>query len=262
MHPPLLSIIIPTYNSEKHLRTCLDSIFSQTFKNFEVIAIDGASNDGTVELLKQYTTSNSNMRYLSEKDSGIYDAMNKGVGLAKTEWVYFIGSDDRLYEHTILESVFAHTDLNYDVIYGNVDSEMLGGIYDGEFTIEKIFSRNICHQAIFFRKSIFSRTGLFDTRFKAHADWHHNLKWLRDGRIRKLYIDKLIAYFAPGGVSTNHKDKLFEHIINWEKAKYQKKDISRINRLRMTKAALQHAMSADSTRFFFKVLVDTPLFIL
>lgn len=262
MHPPLLSVIIPTYNSEKHLCTCLDSIFSQTFKNFEIIAIDGASVDGTIELLKQYSSLHSNFRYLSEKDNGVYDAMNKGIGLAKGEWIYFIGSDDQLHDDNVLEGITSYTGLNYDVIYGNVDSEMLGGIYDGEFTVEKIFSRNICHQAIFLRKSIFKLTGLFDTRFKAHADWHHNLKWLRDERIRKLYIDKIIAYFASGGISTHHKDKLFEHIINWEKAKYQKKEFSRMNRLRMIKAALKHAMSTNSSRFFFRILVDTPLFIL
>jgi glycosyltransferase involved in cell wall biosynthesis len=261
LHQPLLSIIIPTYNSGKYLRSCLNSILSQTFKKFEIIAVDGASNDDTIALLNQFAAAHQHIRYISEKDNGVYDAMNKGIGLAKGDWLYFIGSDDRLYDNSVLESVFSEDNLKCDVIYGNVDSEMLGRVYDGRFTVEKIFSRNICHQAIFFRKDIFRLTGLFDTRFKAHADWHHNLKWMRDTRISNLYIDKMIAYFSAGGISTHHKDPLFEHMINWEKAKYHKNEMQRMNRLRMIKATLKYAMSVGSVSFFFKIIADTPYFI-
>lgn len=257
-----LSIIIPTFNSEKTIAGCIESITEQTFKPAEILVMDNVSTDGTIDIVNSYANSYPFIRAISEKDKGVFDAMNKGIKIAKGEWLYFIGSDDRLYDNNVLESVFEITVMGQDVIYGNVESEMLGGIYDGAFDIEKIFSRNICHQAIFFRKSIFKISGLFDTRFKAHADWHHNLKWLRNNHIRKLYIDRIIAHFAAGGISSHHKDNLFDQMINWEKTKHQKTGVSRINRLRMIKSGLKNAVFYNSSRLFFKIIAEAPLFMI
>ena len=262
MPPASLSVIIPTYNSAKTLSVCLDSLVNQTFKDFEVLVVDGLSGDNTVAIVEQYAGIHENIRYVSEKDNGVYDAMNKGIKLAKSEWLYFMGSDDRLYSDDVFETILSGPNLNYDVIYGDVYSEMLGGVYDGEFTVEKIFSKNICHQAIFFKKNIFKLTGLFDTRYKAHADWDHNLKWLRDPQIHSVYVNKIVANFAAGGLSSHHKDDLFDHVVNWERAKHQKKGVSRLNRLRMVKASLRNALDDRSARFFFKIIAGAPSFVL
>src|SRR5690606_23293701 len=83
---PTISIIIATYNCESDIKGCLDSIISQPFENWEVIIIDGESTDRTIEIIKEFN--NEKVRLLSEKDNGIYDALNKGIKLAKGDWLY------------------------------------------------------------------------------------------------------------------------------------------------------------------------------
>jgi glycosyltransferase involved in cell wall biosynthesis len=239
----------------------LDSVVSQTYSDMEVVIIDGLSTDRTMDIAARYAASFPYISYVSEKDKGIYDAMNKGIKLAKGEWVYFMGSDDTFYSKDVVEAALSGDLSSDDVIYGDVFSNLLGGVYDGEFTVGKLFNKNICHQAIFFRKSIFRRTGLFDTRFKAHADWLHNLKWFADRRIRKRYVNKIIANFSEGGISSVHKDVFFEHVMNWKRANHYKKEASRINRLRMAKAILKEALVKNYTRQFFKVIAGIPAFI-
>ncbi len=103
MDIPLVSIIIPTYNSAKTLSKCLDSLVNQTFQNFEVIILDGKSSDDTVSISLRYTDIFKNIRLISERDKGIYHAMNKGIEMAKGEWLYFLGSDDYILENSTLE---------------------------------------------------------------------------------------------------------------------------------------------------------------
>src|SRR5689334_2190715 len=98
---PTVSIIIPTYNSEVLLETALESILRQTYPYREIVIIDGGSTDRTVDVIKHY--SRHVAYWVSEKDAGIYDAMNKGVEAATGDWLYFMGSDDQLYEADTLE---------------------------------------------------------------------------------------------------------------------------------------------------------------
>ena len=93
---PIISIIIPTYNVESTIGTVLESITAQTFRGYEVVIVDGVSKDGTAEIVARYAAGNPAIRWVQEKDKGIYDAMNKGVGLARGEWLYFLGADDTL----------------------------------------------------------------------------------------------------------------------------------------------------------------------
>lgn len=239
----------------------MDSIVSQTYTDTEIVIIDGLSTDGTMDIAARYSGLYGNVNIISEPDKGIYDAMNKGIKRAKGEWLYFIGSDDTFYTNDAVGSALSGDLSNDDVIYGDVFSNLLGGIYDGEFTLNKLFDKNICHQAIFFRKSIFKRTGLFDIRFKAHADWLHNLRWFADHRIRKRYVNKMIANFSEGGISSVYKDLFFEHVMNWERTKHYKKETSRINRLRMAKAILKEAWINNYTGQFFKIIAGIPAFI-
>src|ERR1700722_16529958 len=99
----LLSIIIPTYNSQNTILTALQSIVKQSFDDFEIIIVDGLSNDDTVTIVKNFQ--DDRIKIISELDNGIYDAMNKGIDRAKGDWLYFLGSDDRLYNDTVLEDV-------------------------------------------------------------------------------------------------------------------------------------------------------------
>jgi glycosyltransferase involved in cell wall biosynthesis len=201
----LVSIITPTFNAFHQLENCINSITRQTYHHCEHIIVDGGSTDGTVDILKKY----QHLKWISEPDKGIYDAMNKGIKLAKGEWIYFLGGDDRLYNKNVLEKISKYLLPEYDVIYGDVISTRFGGRYDGEFSQIKLFTKNICHQAIFFRKELFEKIGYFNLEFKGQADWDHNMRWFLDKKIDKKYVDLVIAEYADGGTSSVQGDPVF-----------------------------------------------------
>lgn len=154
-----LSIIIPTYNSAKTLPKTLDSIVYQTFTNWEVLIMDGASNDETINVAKNYN--DPRIRIYSEQDNGIYDAMNKGIKKAKGDWLYFLGSDDRILTSTVFHEIFSLNITGYDIIYGEVISPILSDSNRGEWTLKNI-SANRCHQSIFYRKEVFKQIGYYN----------------------------------------------------------------------------------------------------
>ncbi len=207
MHSPFFSIIIPTFNSEKTLQGTLNSILGQVFTDFEIIIIDGASRDSTVAIIEENSRKEGRVRYVSETDNGIYDAMNKGIDMARGEWIYFLGSDDCLSGKSVLKNVnHSLNDCKYDFFYGQV---MLKGVkYDGVFNLEKLFIKNISHQAIFYRNRVFERIGKYNIRYKFHADWEFNIRYFLTFGDDVKYEDILIAIFSGGGVSAAH-DVLF-----------------------------------------------------
>ncbi|WP_051205411.1 glycosyltransferase family 2 protein [Salinimicrobium xinjiangense] len=205
-----ISIIIPTYNSAASLSIALDSIKSQVFKDLEVLIIDGVSTDNTLEIAQKYKSDFQVLTVVSEPDKGIYDAMNKGISLAKGEWLFFMGSDDSLFNSHVLEKIFSlRAAKTHDVIYGNVQSTRFEHPYDEEFSYYKLATKNICHQSIFFRKSVFKKIGKFNLKYKIWADWDHNIRWFYSSRIKKYYTDEIIANYADGGLSSLNEDILF-----------------------------------------------------
>lgn len=211
-NPPQLSIIIPTNNSESTLEEALKSIFIQTFNNYEVLIIDNLSMDNTSSIVQEYQNKYQNIKWFSSKDNGVYDAMNKGVDLARGNWVYFLGSDDTLYECQTLEKVFNELNFSAQVIYGNVFFEEYNRIYDYEFNNYKLTTNNICHQSIFFKKEVFCTIGKFNTKYKMLADWDHNMRWFFSNKVNHKYVNQVIANFAAGGYSSKNKDFVFENV--------------------------------------------------
>lgn len=201
-----LSIIISTYNSASVLPKALDSIVGQTFTDWEVLIMDGVSNDDTIKVAQSYN--DSRIRIYSEPDKGIYDAMNKGIKKAVGEWLYFLGSDDCLLNENVLESVFAHPIDKYDVVYGDVEASQLDPLHHGEWTMANI-DYNRCHQGIFYRKSVFNKLGLYKLEFPIWADYALNLKWFFSKKTPNLYIPIVIAHYSDGGFSSDHEDKAF-----------------------------------------------------
>ena len=204
-----LSIIIPTYNSFNLIAKCLKSIRNQTYQEYEVIIIDGQSTDCTLLAIEGFQ--DGRIKIYSEPDLGIYDAMNKGIEKASGEWIYFLGSDDTLYEPDILQKINGYIlNSNLDIIYGNIISTRFNGLYGGEFNTKKIFHQNICHQAIFFKSTVFKKIGIFNLKYKRQADWDHNMKWLASINIVKLHINQIIAEYADGGFSSHGEDLVFK----------------------------------------------------
>jgi glycosyltransferase involved in cell wall biosynthesis len=210
METPFFSIIIPTFNAASHIEKTMNSVFFQRFLEIELIIVDGSSTDNTLDIVQGYSPEGIIIKCVSEKDKGIYDAMNKGVSLAKGAYLYFLGADDTLYDDKVLEEIHSFIIENpCDIVYGNVLSEAFDDVYDGEFTVEKIINKNICHQAIFFRKSIFEKIGLYDLKYKVLADWNHNLKWFFKDGVHHRFVDVIIANYGHDGYSSATKDTVF-----------------------------------------------------
>lgn len=196
------SIIIPTYNCSSTMDRCLQSIVKQDFDAYEVILVDGASEDDTVAVASKYQQV-INLRIVSEPDRGTYDAMNKGVKLAKGQWLYFLGSDDELYADTILSKIYKtiqkHPDSKF--IYGDVLTSTNVLERYCNYTYLQLMDRCICHQSIFYHKSLFQQSE-YDLRYKLCADWDFNLK-IFDNNVSPVYVNRIIARFDLGGASGN-----------------------------------------------------------
>lgn len=212
MTQPFLSIIIPTYNSGNIVRVAMDSIAAQTFRNFEVLVMDGASTDDTLQVAGSYT--NMNVRILSEKDNGIYDAMNKGIKHAKGEWLYFLGSDDKFSHEDVLTQMTASIEDGTGIIYGNSLWQPEGKMEKGEWNHHRLLQQSINHQRIFYRATLFNEFGDFNTNYKVAADYELNIRFFCKPRVIKKYVDLLVADYHSGGFSANRTDEPFWD--NWK----------------------------------------------
>ena len=213
--PLLISIITATFNSAASIQACIASVASQTHRPIEHIFVDGDSKDQTVELLKAAERLYPHVRYISEKDTGVYDAMNKGLRLAKGDYIYFLGSDDRLSSPSVLEELFGKmSEPGHSVVYGNVkiigagfEWAKNGTLYDGAFDLPKLISRNICHQTIFYPRSTISAIGQYDTRYRVTADWDYNLRAFAHTSFE--YREVTVADYNTTGFSSQHDDLHF-----------------------------------------------------
>jgi len=205
-----VSIITVCFNSVNDIENAVLSVLNQTFQDYEYIIIDGASTDGTLDILKKYE--NRITKIVSEKDAGIYDAMNKGLEISSGEWIYFLGSDDVLYNDNILDEVFVNSNYEkYDFIYGDVIFKNSGFKHSGEFSKFRIINENICHQSIFTKKEVFQKLGNFQTKYITYADWVFNIYAFGDRKIKHKYINKIVAVFNENGFSVNRNDVEFKN---------------------------------------------------
>lgn len=202
-----VSIITAVYNNEKNIGGALGSLSCQTYKNIESIIIDGGSADGTVEIVRNHGSNISKL--ISEKDGGIYDALNKGIGLATGDIIGFLHSDDVYPDSNVIRAVadgFAGGE--FDGVYGDL-------VYtyrdDTEKTIRYWKSRDYepgllrkgwmpPHPTLFLKKEVYEKFGKFDTGFEIAADYDFILRILRGG-IKVKYIPRLLYKMRVGGIS-------------------------------------------------------------
>lgn len=196
---PLISIVTVVFNGEKHLEQTIESVINQTYDNVEYIIIDGGSCDDTLDIIKKHEDQID--YWVSEKDNGIYDAMNKGIKVAMGEFIAFINADD-WYEKNAIEYVIKiyNQKKNIDFFYGNLNFIKENGevvLWQGNRGEAGLA---IPHPTCFVRSSILKQ-GLFNTDFKIAADTELTLR-LFNSNIESLYINKVIANFRDGGVSS------------------------------------------------------------
>jgi len=186
MGKPLISIITAVYNGEQFLEETIKSIINQTYKNIEYIIIDGGSTDGTLDIIKKYE--NKLAYWVSEKDSGISDAFNKGVKISKGDYINFQGDGDGFYLNDALEKIFQDVNSKEDIfISARIQRVNLNGIelFTSKY-IEKfdkkslLFSMSMPHQGLFTHKSYFEKYGLFNVDNTFCMDYDHLLRSYQD----------------------------------------------------------------------------------
>ena len=198
-----LSIITINLNNREGLQKTIESVISQTFRDFEWIVIDGGSTDGSAELIKQYAAHFA--YWVSESDKGIYNAMNKGIRQAKGEWLQFLNSGDQLYEETTLQKVFAK-EYNADVIYGNAKGiNKNGSITDRILPDILAYSYlyggwSISHQASYFKRNLFDNN-LYNERFRIVSDCEYCLNLILRG-CRFEHINQYVVWYDNNGISS------------------------------------------------------------
>jgi len=198
-----VSIIIVTYNAAAHLQKCLDSIYAQRYPAIDIIVIDGASTDGTVEIIQ--SNAQRLAYWVSEKDEGIYDAMNKGLDHVTGDWIYFLGSDDVLLPE--FSDMITRLDDADTIYYGNV---MFGDLKRwGPLKPYYMAKYGIYHQSIFYPKSVFENYK-YNTHYKITADNVLNMQLYKDKRYRYAHLDFLICDYSPFGISGTQVDTVFE----------------------------------------------------
>lgn len=200
---PRVSIIIATWNAAATLERCLASIANQAYEDWEIVVADGASTDGTLDILRCYEQRIAHWH--SRPDGGIYDAWNQALVHARGEYVCFLGADDAWASPQALEQVFMEIgECEYDLVTG------LGRMVDAAGTALHQFGRpwdyrgvarrmTICHPGALHRRDLFARFGLFDTRYRIVGDYEFILRL--PANLRTHHIDAVLVDISDGGVS-------------------------------------------------------------
>lgn len=212
-----ISIITVCYNSSETIEDTIKSIASQTYKNVEYIIVDGASKDNTLDIVKSYNSIVT--KFISEKDNGIYDAMNKGIQLASGDVIGILNADDVLNNEFILEKVAkVFEDESVDASYGDlkyVRKDDLtkvvrfwkSGVYsEGKF----YYGWMPPHPTFYVRKSIYSNLGLYRTDMPSASDYELMLRFIHVNKIRLHYIEEVIVLMREGGLS----NRSFKHRLD------------------------------------------------
>lgn len=201
---PELSIITINYNNADGLQKTMQSVFAQSFTNYEFLIVDGASTDGSKNLLEKNTGRIT--FWVSEKDDGIYNAMNKGIKKASGEYVIFLNSGDVLYEPNVLERALPFLK-NADLVYGDLvinekDREWTK-YYNESLDLEYFTRDTLPHQGSFIKKSLFEQIGLYDETLKIVGDWKFFLQAVCIYKVRALYINQVISVYDYTGISSS-----------------------------------------------------------
>lgn len=198
----MISIVTINLNHADGLRRTLQSVVGQSYRNWEIIVIDGGSEDQSVEVANEFRREIRQFR--SEHDKGIYHAMNKGASFAQGSYLYFLNSGDQLFSPASLENVAAR--LEFDLHYG--DDERVGPTGKREIrrspellTPYRFYLDSICHQTCFYKKTVFDRLGGFSEEFRIVSDWELNLRLVFEN-YTKSHLGLVVAKYEGGGLSS------------------------------------------------------------
>lgn len=218
-----VSIITVCRNSQDTIEETINSVLSQTYPDIEYIIIDGKSTDNTVSVIEKYKDRLA--CFISEPDKGMYDAMNKGIRIAKGDILYFLNSDDTLYHSSAINNVAKHFSTgNFDFLYCDI---LIFDKNTGHCHVKKhnrvnksfLYANAMPQQAVFYKKSAFKKCGNFNTEYKIVSDRDWLLRAFLKEKLQSKYVDIPVALFAQGGLSNNKK---YEKIHSEERQKMKK----------------------------------------
>jgi len=197
-----LTVITVNLNNANGLLRTIHSVLSQTFSNIQFIVIDGVSTDGSVDIIK---SNESKIDYwISEKDSGVYSAMNKGILKAKGEYLIFLNSGDSFIDNDIVRRVFAENNTS-DIIYGHAETPVGIRRYPEKLDISFLARKSLNHQATFISKNLFDTIGLYDEKNRFESDWEFFMRAILINKCSTYCFNHVISFFEMGGLSSNPK---------------------------------------------------------
>ena len=209
----MISIITITYNAEQWLERTMQSVLAQTCKDYEYIIVDGASKDGTVDIIKRLEPLfEGRLSWKSEPDKGLYDAMNKGIARAHGDFLWFMNAGDEIFSPDALARIVAAVDEQTDIIYGKACIVNAEGIKVSEHhkptppNLQRKHFLNglvVSHQAILVRRSI---VGMYDTKYRISADYDWTIRAVTASR-KNAYLDEYICKFLTEGVSQKQRKR-------------------------------------------------------
>ncbi len=215
-----VSIITVVKNNEETILQTINSIKSQSYQNIEHIIIDGKSSDNTLKIIKYNHTKNH--KILSEKDDGIFDAMNKGINLATGEIIGFLNGDDLFAnENSIDDIVSVLKNTNIDACYGDLlYFKDKGGIVPSRYWKSREYKKGVfasgwapAHPTFYVKKIILHRFGMFNLKYKLAADFELMMRLLEVNNIKVEYIPKLLIYMRLGGASNKNIKNIYTQNI-------------------------------------------------
>lgn len=216
-----LSIITINRNNAEGLKKTLESVAAQTCRDFEHIIIDGASTDGSVDVIKEYVASpaGKNVSYwISEPDSGVYNAMNKGIKKATGDYCLFLNSGDSLYTKDVIQKVLPYSKQSMPFICGKLKFDT-GEIVciDRKLTLYSFYHFFIPHQSIFIQRNLFDIYGLYDENLKIISDHVFFYKTMIKNHVPYLNLDEIISIYDTKGISTTTSEQSYIEYENYFK---------------------------------------------
>lgn len=207
-----LSIITINYNNAEGLRKTMESVLAQTYTEIEYIIVDGASRDGSVDVIRELAT-RPTIKWVSEKDTGIYNAMNKGIRMATGEYIEILNSGDILFDANVtqrmiehLEQINSQNEEPIGILYGNMikvnaQGKVVGKSGYTEYSLRQFYSSTLNHDCAYIRRDLFEEYGLYDEQLKIVSDWKWYLQAIGLGRVKPEYVDIDVTMFDDGGIS-------------------------------------------------------------
>lgn len=207
----LVSIITVCYNSEKTIERTIRSVLNQSYQNIEYLIVDGLSEDHTIDIARKYEYQfNGRLRIISERDNGIYDAMNKGIRNAHGQLIGIINSDDYYEENAVESMVEAMGDGEYQILYGFLRKTVNGLVTQVIMTMhENLKNVMIPHPTCFITKKVYSDFGMYDLNYRSCADYEFMLRMISNREVEFCPVYRIISTFEEGtGMSSKIKSKL------------------------------------------------------